>query len=679
MKRNRLTFKCIGPYCGCLLLISLLALSPKVQAQINDDYHWTWMKGTNGIGANVGVYGQRGLSHPDNTPGSRGNVFTWQDDSGNFYLFGGTGESAAGAGSLNDIWKYSVHTNEWTFLKGDTIANVSGRYGVRGVGHPDNNPGGRYGPQSWQDSLGNFWIFGGFGRDAEGKSGALGDLWKYDPVKNEWIWMSGDTVINLNSRYGTKGVFNSTNHPGARYTSFYWTDEDGCFWLYGGTGRAMNAQNQSREGSLGDLWKYNPYTNQWAWMHGDTLIDQDGNRGNLGVANANYSPGSRAGGASWYDNGKLYLYGGIYPTNVRWADMWSFDIATQSWAWINGSNAPGVAASHGVRNVSAAANTPGSRVRTPATWKDDFGNFYLFGGQSSQNTQHSDLWRYNISANEWTWIRGGTAGSNTGLLGSYGAKGVPDINNLPGRRELGPACWTYKDQLWMLGGRSKASGQADFNDLWRLSYNCAVVGGGTKEEIFIDTVICGDQFVYGDQIFNESGNYSIEFFEQCDTTIYHIDLVFDKIEAIIRIDVYTLSTIESFSTYQWLLNGKIIQGADQSTYTVSENGAYQVIVTNENGCIDTSDIYEVTNITNIQSIDEKGKSITISPNPAREIIYVRSPFSVDINIRSLEGRHIKSCLNAGEINLGELANGIYLIQISDKNGQLLKVEKLVKQ
>lgn len=661
------------------LMVNFSLLTHTTYAQVNDDYHWTWMKGANSFGVHSSIYGQQGVPHPDNTPGARGNSFTWQDKSGNLYLFGGGGYAGNGTnGSLNDLWKYSVSANEWTFLKGDTIPNISGKYGVRGIGNANNNPGGRYGTQSWQDTLGNFWLFGGFGRDAIGGSGALGDLWKYDVVKNEWTWMSGDTVINLNSRYGQMGIFNSTNHPGTRYSCAYWTDEDGCFWLYGGTGRAMNAQNQSREGTLADLWKYNPYTNQWAWMKGDTLADRDARRGTLGTANADNTPGSRNGTACWSHNGKLYLYGGMYPLNTRLADMWSFDIATNNWTWINGSNTAGMSAIHGVRNVSSPANTPGSRARTPGAWKDDFGNFYLFGGQNGSNGQHSDLWRYDVSTNEWTWIRGGTAGSNTGTLGIYGTQGVADVNNLPGRRELGPACWTFKDQLWMLGGRSKASGQGDFNDLWRLAYNCDVAGGSKKEEIFIDTVVCSDQFVYEDQVFNESGQYLIESFGQCDTIIHNINLVLDNAEAIISVDSYKLSTTIPFASYQWLLNGNIIPNANQSTYTVVENGDYQVVVSNNNGCIDTSSIYKITNVpTRIKEI--AGMDILVYPIPSSDVVFIDSPIPTHIIINSLEGRKVKSFYNVSEFSIKGLANGIYFMQLFNNNGKLLKTQKLIKQ
>ena len=48
--------------------------------------------------------------------------------------------------------------------------------------------------------------------------------------------MSGSNTINQVGIYGTKGVPDAANVPGARYDSISWTDSDGNFWLFGGYG-----------------------------------------------------------------------------------------------------------------------------------------------------------------------------------------------------------------------------------------------------------------------------------------------------------------------------------------------------------------------------------------------------------------------------------------------------------
>ena len=43
----------------------------------------------------------------------------------------------------------------------------------------------------------------------------------------------------------------------------------------------------------------------------------------------------------------------------------------------------------------------------------------------------NDLWMYNISNAQWTWL----SGSNTvEITGVYGSKGIPSPNNYPGSR-----------------------------------------------------------------------------------------------------------------------------------------------------------------------------------------------------------------------------------------------------
>jgi hypothetical protein len=94
---------------------------------------------------------------------------------------------------------------------------------------------------SWTDSLGNFWLFGGFGKPASGQVvnfdnglGALNDLWKWDG--SNWIWVSGSTMANdlgsgyLDS-YPRHGV---QTYLGGLFDSLSLIDSKGKLWLLGG-------------------------------------------------------------------------------------------------------------------------------------------------------------------------------------------------------------------------------------------------------------------------------------------------------------------------------------------------------------------------------------------------------------------------------------------------------------
>jgi hypothetical protein len=77
---------------------------------------WAWIDGSSTVSAPVyvppGVYGTLGVPAPGNTPGGRQNASGWIDQSGNFWLFGGSGADANDTlGSLNDLWRFGAATS----------------------------------------------------------------------------------------------------------------------------------------------------------------------------------------------------------------------------------------------------------------------------------------------------------------------------------------------------------------------------------------------------------------------------------------------------------------------------------------------------------------------------------------------------------------------------------------
>lgn len=210
---------------------ALLFLNGLLLAQ---DY--TWMKGPTVVGTS-GVYGTMGVSAPANNPGGRHGCGKWVDLAGNLWLFGGEGYSASNTfGWLNDLWKYNITTNEWTWIRGSNQNDQTGNYGTLGVASPSNEPGAREFMASWTDAAGNFWMYGGDGFAATSSFGRLGDLWKYNPTTNEWTWMKGYNSTGQTGVYGTQGTASPLNMPGCRYGSGTWNDATGNLYLYGGRG-----------------------------------------------------------------------------------------------------------------------------------------------------------------------------------------------------------------------------------------------------------------------------------------------------------------------------------------------------------------------------------------------------------------------------------------------------------
>lgn len=267
---------------------------------------WTWVMGDQQINS-TGKYGTNGIAHTQNLPGARYCSVSWTDNSGDLWLFGGYGygTNPDENGPLNDLWKFSVQTREWTWIKGDSLIAAKGHYGAKGNSAPENNPGSRYISTSWKDATGNIWVFGGQGYD-ENSMGILNDLWKFDNGTKEWTWVSGDNAIDQPGHYGTRGVASNSAQPGARYIASSWADGSGDFWLFGGYG-----YDTAQTGFLNDLWRFSPLTGKWTWAKGDPVIDQPAIYGTQCLADSSNKSGSRMSSISWTDGvGNLWVFGG---------------------------------------------------------------------------------------------------------------------------------------------------------------------------------------------------------------------------------------------------------------------------------------------------------------------------------------------------------------------------------
>lgn len=291
---------------------------------------WTWEGGSN-IANQLGSYGTEGTAAPGNIPGGRYRATNWIDSSGNFWLFGGSGYDSVGTDSggaaLNDLWKYSPSTGEWTWMGGSNTGNQLGIYGTMGVAAASNVPGGRDTPTGWTDNSGNFWLFGGIGVDSAGNTGELNDLWKYSPSTGEWTWMAGSNLADQSGTYGTKGTAAAANIPGARWGSASWVDASGNLWLFGGLG----VDDASADtGEYSDLWEYSPSTGEWTWVGGQDVANQVGTYGTKGTAAAANIPGGRERSVTWIDASKnIWLFGGLGYDSVGTAqgnlnDLWKY-------------------------------------------------------------------------------------------------------------------------------------------------------------------------------------------------------------------------------------------------------------------------------------------------------------------------------------------------------------------
>jgi N-acetylneuraminic acid mutarotase len=368
------------------------------------DSRWTWVGGTDRLNE-PGIYGTRGVPSPSDLPGGRSATATWTDPEGNFWLFGGFGEDAAGnRGELDDLWKLS--NGEWAWMGGPSVLSTfgggygnAGVYGTEGVAAPENWPGSRFDAVTWVDGSGNFWLFGGEGLDSTAKIGALNDLWKYSPASGMWTWMGGADVVDAAGVYGTRGVFAPGNVPSSRSLAAAWTDGTNL-WLFGGNGSDVNGD----QGDLDDLWEYSG--GEWAWIGGSDLFHAPGFYGVQGLSGAANYPGARESALTWIGpDGSFWLFGGFGYSCVQGTvvygdldDVWRYSVS--QWTWVGGPSYPGDPGVYGAEGATAPGDLAGGREEASG-WFGSNAALWLFGGfdpYSPLPGAHSDLlndlWRF---------------------------------------------------------------------------------------------------------------------------------------------------------------------------------------------------------------------------------------------------------------------------------------------
>jgi Kelch motif/Galactose oxidase, central domain len=421
---------------------------------------WTWVSGSDTPNA-LGSYGTKGVAAAGNVPGARFDASSWIDAAGNLWLFGG-GDGTEQV--FNDLWKYNPATKLWTWVSGSSnnpqgvYGNQLGVYGTQGVAAAANVPGARSSANSWIDSAGNLWLFGGEGWDSQGNFEILNDLWKFAPSTGLWTWVGGSNVVNTPGIYGTQGVSAAGNVPGARQGASAWTDASGHFWLFGGS-----SYDAPSGGTLNDLWTYNPSSGQWTWVSGSNGIGAVGVYGTQGVASAGNVPSARYQASSWIDPaGNFWIFGGFNGVGIG-NDLWKYSPSTGLWTWVSGSDTGDAVSIFGTQGQAAASNVPGGRT-SASSWTDAAGNLWLFGGgEPSSNGEAdadaNDFWEFSPSTGEWTWIGGS---QTTGAAGIYGTEGAASAGNMPGAR-VGASSWTDgSGNFWLFGGAYTNV----YNDLW---------------------------------------------------------------------------------------------------------------------------------------------------------------------------------------------------------------------
>jgi hypothetical protein len=415
----------------------------------HNDWDWlTWyLAGTttaNGYAAVTTPLFPPNTVFPPNvsTPGGRDFAASWTDKRGRKWLFGGLGFpypsplGKQGPAFLNDLWVNDPSVGGWVPANLPIFANAGSNPPVFQVRVDQleledvpagSAPSSRWGSSSWTDPIsGNLYLFGGQGIGTTGT--LLNDLWKCTPGASvdgsgagtsscPWTFVGGSPAGDTTGVYGTQGAPGGI--PGSRWAAATTTDASGNFWLFGGQG----VDSAGTTGLLSDLWEYNATANQWTWIGPSTS----------NVANQK----------------------GSYPAM------------------------PG---------SGSATTAPGGR-QAAVLWADTSGNIWLFGGfgLDSAGTGNAgpppagailnDLWEFNISTKQWTWVSGSNIANQTGTYGSEATSNLSTgaAGNVPGAR-WGAAGWAdANSNLWFFGGWGYGTNTTDptgfLDDIWEYQHS----------------------------------------------------------------------------------------------------------------------------------------------------------------------------------------------------------------
>ncbi|MFN9320800.1 MAG: kelch repeat-containing protein, partial [Chitinophagales bacterium] len=446
-----------------LLLLSIAVSSTSAQGV------WTWLHGDTlyqaGTNASRGV---RGVPSPTNMPQALdwGYLTHWSDNDNNLWLIQ---KDSFGLPDLSlMVWKYNMTTNHWTWMTGYDSFKIKSTYSSSVINDYKSslfgaNPSNIKLSINWVDNSGNYWfvsndyttnhyyltkfniqtlefeikdyrpnnysfkgpqgqalaanfpdviestywvkgsdvyVYGGYNRDRDSVSQ---EMWKYSMATNLWTWLRGEKMIESKSVYGTKGIATSDNQPHTRENSTKNWVIGSKLYLFGGNVK-FSMPN--------DLWEYDITTNQWTWLHGDSLPSE---KGVYPSGHCIEDPRIHPSGRIFYTSpiqSKLcdkvfWLYSGTAKNSATSEELWMYKPEENKWLWVSGTKDTVYTMttkytdySYGQREKPALTNKPG--VYAPLAFQDKNGSIFTYGGfpigpsfgNSRFHFYRNEMWRY---------------------------------------------------------------------------------------------------------------------------------------------------------------------------------------------------------------------------------------------------------------------------------------------
>ncbi|MBR6878447.1 MAG: T9SS type A sorting domain-containing protein, partial [Bacteroidales bacterium] len=68
--------------------------------------------------------------------------------------------------------------------------------------------------------------------------------------------------------------------------------------------------------------------------------------------------------------------------------------------------------------------------------------------------------------------------------------------------------------------------------------------------------------------------------------------------------------------------------------------------------------------------NDSDSAVTCSPNPANDYVYINGTEAVEVQVYNALGQMVKTVRGTNEIDIADLAKGVYLLRITDADGKV---------
>lgn len=141
-----------------------------------------------------------------------------------------------------------------------------------------------------------------------------------------------------------------------------------------------------------------------------------------------------------------------------------------------------------------------------------------------------------------------------------------------------------------------------------------------------------------------------------------------------------LKVITPATSYQWMncQTGDSIQGATDQTFQAAQNGVYQCIITNAEGCSVVSDCIYVVNLSVAENVVN---AVKVYPNPANQYITLEASETMkSFELLTLAGQvveHQEANGTIATLSLENTTNGVYILNVYGQAGEQIGVHRIV--